>query len=48
MDGRETLKAMLLGRDGVVSDVWYYCCAYIVYVIHIAYVMLCTCGVVYI
>ena len=32
----------------MVLDVWYYCCEYIVYVVHVASVMLCTCGVVYI
>ena len=48
MVGGETLEAMLLGRDSVVLDVWYYCCAYIVYVVHAASVKLCACGVVYI
>jgi len=48
MDGRETLEARFLGRDSVVLDVWYYCCAYVLYVGHAASVMLCTCGVVYI
>jgi len=48
MDGGETLKAGLLGRDCVVLDVWYYCCAYVVFVVHVASVMLCACGVMYI
>ena len=42
------LEARLLGGDSVVLDVWYYCCTYIVYVVHIAFVILCACGVVYI
>jgi len=25
----KTLEARLLGRDNVVLDVWYYCCAYV-------------------
>jgi len=36
MDGEETLEARLLG------------CAYVVYVVHVAFVMLCACVVVYI
>ena len=36
MDGRETLEAI----DSVVLAVWYYCCAHVVYVVHVAYVML--------
>jgi len=48
MDDRETLEARLLGRGSVVLDVWYDCCAYVVYVVHVTYVMLCTCDVVYI
>jgi len=44
----ETLEASLLGSDSVVLDVWYYCCAYVVYVVHVSYVMLCACSVVYI
>jgi len=40
----KTLEARFLGRDNVVLDVWYYCCAYVV---NVASVMLCTCGVVY-
>ena len=48
MDGGETLKARFLGRDIVVLDEWYYYCAYVVYVIHVASVMLCACGLVYI
>jgi len=44
----KTLEASLLGRGSVVLDVCYYYCAYVVYVIHVASVMLCACGVVYI
>jgi len=47
MDGRETLEARFLGRDKLVFEMWYYCCAYIVYIVHVASVMLCACGVVY-
>jgi len=48
MDGGETLKARLLGRESVVLDEWYYYCAYVVYVIHVASAILCTCGLEYI
>ena len=48
MDGGETREPRLLGRDSVVLDVWYYCYAYIVYVVHFTSTMLCACGVVYI
>jgi len=48
MDGRETLETRLLGRDSVVLDVWYYCCVYVVYVVHVAFMMFCACGVVHI
>ena len=48
MDGGETLEARFFGRGSVVLDAWYYCCAYVVYVVHVVFVMLCTCGVVYI
>jgi len=34
----KTLEARLLGKDSLVLDVWYYCCA------HVAYVMLCACS----
>jgi len=44
----KTLKERLLGRDNVVLDEWYYCCAYVVYVVHVASVMLCACCVVHI
>ena len=44
----KTLEARLVGRDSVVLDVCYYCCAYVVYVVHVASVMLFSCGVVYI
>ena len=46
----KTLEARLLGRDSVVLVVWYYCCAYVVYVVHVASVMLfscCLCNVMY-
>ena len=43
-----TLEARLHGRDNVVLDVWYYCCAYVVYDVHGTSVRLCTCVVVYI
>jgi len=29
----KTLEARLLGRDNMVLDVWYYYCAYVVYVV---------------
>jgi len=32
----------------VVLDVWYYYCAHVVYVVHVASMMLFTCSVVYI
>jgi len=41
-----TLGARLLGRDNVVLDVWYYSCAYVVYSVHVASMMLCACGIV--
>jgi len=44
----KTLESRLLGRDIMVLDVWYYFCAYVVYVVHVSYVILCTCDVVYI
>ena len=44
----KALETRFPGRDSVVLDVWYYCCAYIVYVVHVSYVILCACGVVYI
>ena len=42
----EILEARFLGKDSVVLDVWYYCCAYDVYVVHVssmmcAHVVLC-------
>jgi len=42
------LEAKLLGKDSVVLDVWYYYCAYVVYVVPVAYVLLCECGFVHI
>ena len=35
----EILEARFLGKDSVVLDVWYYCCAYVVYVVHVASMM---------
>lgn len=48
MDDRETMEVRLFGRDSVVFDVWYYYCTYVMHVVHVASVMLCTCSVVYI
>ena len=39
----KTLEVRFLGKDSVVLDVWYYCCAYVV---HVASMMLCACVVV--
>lgn len=44
----KTLEAGSLGGVNVVLDVWYYYCAYVVYVVQVAFLMLCACGVVYI
>jgi len=33
------MEARFLGRDSVVLDVWYYCCAYVVYVVHVPSMM---------
>lgn len=44
----KTLEAKLLGRGNVVLDVWYYCCAYSVHILCVAYVMFCACNIVYI
>jgi len=41
------LEGRLLFRDNVFLDVWYYCCAYGIYLVQVAYVMLCACGVGY-
>ena len=43
----KTLEASFLGRDNVVLGLWYYFCEHVVYVVHVAYVSLCSCGVVY-
>jgi len=43
----KTLGARFLGRDSVLLDVRYYCCAYVVYVVHVVSMMLCACGVLY-
>ena len=37
----KTLEERLLSRDNVVLYVWYYCCAYVLYVVHVASAMLC-------
>ena len=42
----KTLESRLLGRDSVILDLWYYCYAYVVYVVHVSSVMLCAGGVV--
>jgi len=44
----QTLESRFLGRDDVVLHVWYYYCAYVVYVVHVSSLMLCACSVVYI
>jgi len=36
----KTLDARFLGKDIVVLDMWYYFCAYFVYVLHVAFVMI--------
>lgn len=43
----KTLKPRFLGNDNVVFNLWYYCCAHGVYVVHVASVILCACDVVY-
>ena len=35
----EISEARFLGKDSVVLDVWYYCYAYVVYVVHVASMM---------
>jgi len=35
----EILQARFLGKNNVVLDVRYYCCAYVVYVVHVASMM---------
>ena len=35
----KTLEARFLGKESVVLDVWYYCGAYVVYVVHVASMM---------
>ena len=34
-----TPEARFLGKDNMVLDVWYYCCTYTVYVVHVSYMM---------
>ena len=36
----KTLEARFLGRGSVVSNVWYYYCAYVIHVVHVASVMI--------
>lgn len=36
----KTLESRFLGRGSVVSDMWYYCCAYVVHVVHVSSVMI--------
>ena len=36
----KTLEARFLGKDSMVSDVWYYCCAYFLYVVHVETMMI--------
>jgi len=35
----KTLEEIFLGRGSVLLDVRYYCCAYVIYVVHVASVM---------
>ena len=35
----KTWEARFLGKDNMVLDVWYYYCAYTVYVVHVSYMM---------
>jgi len=44
----KAMKATFLGRDNVVLNVWYSCCAYVVYDVHVSSLMLCACAMVYI
>ncbi len=34
------VEARLLGRGSVVSDVWYYYCAYVIHVVNVASMMI--------
>jgi len=43
----KTLEARFLGKDSMVFKVWYYCCAHVVYVVHVVSMILCACHVVY-
>jgi len=43
----KTLGTRFLGRESVLLEVRYYCCAYVVYIVHVSSMMLCTCSVVY-
>jgi len=36
----KTLEARLLGGGSVVLDVWYYCCADVIHVVHVSFVMI--------
>lgn len=44
----KALEAKFLGKSSMVLDVWYYCCAYVLYVVHDSSMMLCACSVMYI
>ena len=35
----EIPEARFLGKDNMVFDVWYYYCEYIIYVVHVSYMM---------
>ena len=35
-NNEEDVEARFLGKDSIVSDVWYYCYAYVVYVVHVS------------
>ena len=36
----KALEERLIGRGSVVSDVWHYCCAYVIHVVHVSFVMI--------
>ena len=42
----EMPEARFLSKDNMVFDVWYYCYSYVVYVVHVASMILCACSVV--
>jgi len=43
----KTLEERFLGKDNAVLDVWHYCCAYVLYVVHVSS-MMCAHAVLYI